>query len=894
LRLDIRGQAVADLGGYAAIVPGDLAKSALVQRVTSADADERMPPAETGKPLTSREIDLLKRWIEQGAPYAQHWSYVKPVRPPLPSVQGADWPRNEIDHFILARLEQERLTPMLAADRAALLRRVSLDLTGLPPSLDDLDKFAADDAYEHYVDKLLGSNTYGEHWARSWLDLARYADSAGYADDPPRTIWAYRDYVIDSFNANKPFDRFTVEQLAGDLLPEPTETQLIATAFHRNTQTNNEGGTNDEEYRNVAVVDRVNTTMEVWMGTTMACAQCHNHKYDPITQEEYFRFFAFFNNTEDADRTDESPILPLHSEGQRRRMSEIEAEKGRLEAVLRAPTPELAASQARWEGEMAGDLAWHVLAPAALASQGGGAGKALDDGSLLIENAAKTDVYRLELPFPGGKLSALRLEALPDPSLPNGGPGHGGGNFVITRIAAALVPPDATRVAGRYVRIELPGKDKILSLAEVQVFALSDNLAPRGAAEQSSTDFDGPARLAIDGNTDGRYSEAKSTTHTAISENPWWELDLKAEQNVDRVVLWNRIDGSLHTRLSGFRLLVLDGERRTVWQRDVAEPPNPSADFSVNGIRDLPLGAAYAGHAAPGFAPEGVLGRKEVKSEGWAIGGEVGKPHVLTLLPAAPVEVPAGHRLALRIEQLSRHERHTLGRLRLAASADARAGELARVPQDVLTIVRKAPGARTEAERAAVERHYLENVAPELAAEREQLAALRKELAGIKPASTVPIFRELAAGRRRETRIQRRGNFLDVEGAVSEGVPAVFHPLRAEGPADRLVLARWLVDEKNPLTARVAANRAWESLFGAGLVLTSEEFGTQGELPSHPELLDWLAAEIPAGGWDFKKLLRLLVTSASYRQSSRVTPELRERDPDNRLLARGPRLRLSA
>ncbi len=520
LRLDVREQAIADLGGYAAIVPGDLEKSAMVQRITAADVDERMPPREAGKPLTAREIDLLKRWVEQGAPYAQHWSYAKPVRSPLPSVNRAAWPRNEIDYFILSRLEAEKCEPMPEADRAALMRRVSLDLTGLPPRLEDLVKTEARDWYEEYVDQLLNSPAYGEHWARAWLDLARYADSAGYADDPPRTIWPFRDYVIQSLNANKPLDQFTIEQIAGDLLPEPTDEQLTATAFHRNTLTNNEGGTNDEEFRNVAVVDRVNTTLAVWMGTTIACAQCHSHKYDPITQEEYFRLFAFFNNTADADKRDESPLLERYAPEQIEKRMQLEAEIAELE-----------------------------------------------------------------------------------------------------------------------------------------------------------------------------------------------------KENVEE-------------------------------------------------------------------------------------------------------------------EDKKKHN--------------------------------------------------------------EKIAAAKKRLAEIKPYRSVPIQRELPQGQRRVTKLQHRGNYLDVGQEVTAGTPAAFPPLPEGRPADRLALARWLVSSENPLTARVFANRFWEQMFGIGLVATSEEFGSQGELPSHPELLDWLATELVWLNWDQKAFLKMLVLSAAYRQSSRVTPELAARDPDNRLLARGPRVRLSA
>jgi hypothetical protein len=549
LRLDMRQTATALREGHRAITPGDPKQSELVRRVSSDDADERMPPPSTGKRLTAQEIDLLARWIRQGAPYSPHWAYIKPVQPPVPQVTDREWPKNNIDRFLLARLEKEKLHPMPEAGREVLIRRLGLDLTGLPPTITDVDRFLHDkcpDAYEQLVDRLLTRESFGEHWARIWLDLARYADSAGYVADVPREIWAFRDYVIRSLNTNKPFDQFTIEQIAGDLLPNPNEQQIIATAFHRNTQTNNEGGSDREEYRNVAIVDRVNTTMSVWMGTTMACAQCHDHKYDPITQKEYFQLFAIFNNTEDADREDERPVYTFYTEQQKK-------ERERLES-------EIAALESR------------------------------------VSSAEKAIV-----------------------GLPN-------------------------------------SKNK-----------------------------------------------------------PKSESDKEANRSL-------------------------------------------KAPSSENGKR-------------------------------WA--------------------------------------------------------------------------------------------------------DLNARLAAIKPYS-VPIQRELPPGKCRKTFIQYRGNFLDRGPQVSEGVPATFHRLPTDLPPNRLALAKWLVDDNNPLTARVLANRLWEKTFGIGLVATSEDFGTQGDLPSHPELLDYLATELVASHWDIKHLIRLMVTSAAYRQSSRVTPEIRERDPDNRLLARGPRFRLDA
>ncbi|MGI9456262.1 MAG: DUF1549 domain-containing protein, partial [Aeoliella sp.] len=353
LRLDDAGGALLELpSGARAIVPGQPEASELVRRIRDLDNDVRMPPPETGKQLSKDQIELLTDWIGRGAELPQHWSYRPIKRPTVPTVDS-DWPNNEIDHFVLRRLHQEGMTPAPEVKRAALARRLSLDLTGLPPKWEEVNQFVDDaepGAVTRRVDYLLAQRSYGEHWARMWLDLARYADSAGYADDPPRTIWAYRDWVIRAFNDNMPFDQFTIHQLAGDLLPAPTREQLIATAFHRNTLTNSEGGTDDEEFRNVAIVDRVNTTMAVWMGTTAACAQCHNHKFDPITQEEYFELFAIFNNTEDHDQRDERPLLEIWNDQQQEQQQQIlQQEIARLENELAPFKTAAHDSQLQWE-----------------------------------------------------------------------------------------------------------------------------------------------------------------------------------------------------------------------------------------------------------------------------------------------------------------------------------------------------------------------------------------------------------------------------------------------------------------------------------------------------------------------------------------------------------------
>jgi hypothetical protein len=583
LRLDRRDSALKEQkSGATAIVPGRTTQSELIRRITARDEAERMPPKETGNHLTAAQIALLTRWIDEGAPYAEHWAFVRPRRWPLPVVKNRQWPRNGLDYFLLARLEREGFEPAAEADRFTLLRRASLDLRGLPPTPEEVDTFARDsspDAFEKAIERFLDNPAYGERWARMWLDQARYADSAGYGSDPLRTIWRYRDWVIDAFNRNLPFDQFTIEQLAGDLLPNPTLEQKMATAFHRNTMTNTEGGTDREEFRVAAVKDRVDTTLQVWMGLTMGCAKCHSHKYDPITQDEYYRFFAFFNQTADADRSDEKPVLAVPTPTVEQQQRTIDARIAALQKQLDVPTPELGMAQSRWEESLHGQSDWIAL------------------------------------------------------------------------------------------------------------------LARR------------------------------------------------------------------------------------------ARVPGP-----VLAIVDLP------------------------------------------------------------VEQRNKKQKETLAR------------------------------------------HY-RSIAPALQPIRDEVARLEKS----KPAvPTVPVMVELAADKRRETRVMIKGSFLNLGDKVEAGVPAAFHSLASDVPRNRLGVARWLMAAENPLTARVAVNRLWAQLFGRGLVETEEDFGTQGDMPSHPKLLDWLATEYVRLGWDTKALLRLMVTSAAYRQSSRVTPDRVERDPGNRLLARGPRFRLEA
>jgi hypothetical protein len=886
LRLDTQAGSREDLGGYAAIVPGDAGGSELIKRLTSEDEDLRMPPAEKGRPLSDAEIELLVRWIEQGASYARHWAYEPPQRPELPAVARQDWPRNPVDHFILARLEAAGLAPSAEADRWTLARRAALDLTGLPPTWDEASALAhdpADDAYERYVDRLLAKQSFGERWARVWLDLARYADSAGYADDPPRTIWAYRDYVIRSLNENKPFDQFTIEQIAGDLLEGASDEQRIATAFHRNTLTNNEGGTNDEEFRNVAVVDRVNTTMAVWMGTTMACAQCHTHKYDPITQEEYFQFFALFNNTEDADKRDEQPVLEIWSEEQQSQQQQLRAKIETLRQRLAQSTPELEAAQADWLAQLHNGPQWRPLLP----QQASARIRSLHadaEGWIHAEGPRPDgDDYVLQYRSGNETLSGLKLEV----------PAEQTHNFVLSQVSASWSPEGQRAIDARYVRIELPGQGKMIHLAEVQVFSAGENVAISGTAKQSSTDFGGDVQRVHDGDANGDYG-GNSVSHTAIETDPWLELDLGASRPIDRIVIWNRTDGgpAIRERLRGFRVSLLSEQRAVLWQQAPDEVPDPSTSYDASGTIELAFAAALADHQQDGFPASSVLAAKLDPNQGWAVAPQQGQPHQLTLLLHKPLELAEGV-LTVRLHQSSAHPQHVLDRFRIAATSDGNVGQWAVMPAPIAAIARQPLQEQDDAERQQLAAYY-RGISPLLEPLRADLAEAEKQLVGMKPHTSVPVMRELPPDRHRETHVQIRGNYQSLGAKVLPGTPAAFHPLPDDAPPDRLGLARWLVDDRNPLTPRVIANRHWEELFGVGIVETSEEFGSQGELPSHPLLLDWLAVNLRDSGWDLKRLLKLLVTSATYRQSSFASGELLRADPQNRLHGRGPRFRISA
>ncbi len=893
LRLDARDNATkVRSDGTFPIAPGDLQHSELVKRISSNDPEEIMPPPKDGHPLTAKEISLLKKWIQQGAPYEKHWAFVKPTRPSLPAVKNKRWPKNSIDQFILAKMEAAKLKPSPPAERSALIRRLSLDLTGLPPTPVEVEHFLNDkspNAYEKEVDRLLASPAFGERWARMWMDLARYADSAGYGSDPLRlNIWPYRDWVIKALNHNLPFDQFTTEQLAGDLLENSTEDQRTATAFHRNTMTNTEGGTDDEEWRVAAVKDRANVTAQVWMGLTMGCAQCHTHKFDPITQTEYYKFYAFFNQTEDNDQPDERPTLPLPTADEAAKIKGLNNQIAALEKQLDSSSPELLDEFSAWQKTHSDANAWRTLEPTDFKGKNGASFKKLEDYSLLAtNNAPGTDTYTVTVHSAVSNLSALRLEAFSDESFPKNGPGRSqSGNFLLNHFEATFKTDSNKEAKARFVRIELPGEGRMLSLAEVQIFLGETNLALHGKASQSSVGFDGPPELAIDGNTNGKYAEAKSTTHTQAENNPWWEVDLGQEQLVDSIVIWNRTDPDVGVRLANYRVVALNSKREPVWENKSADAPNPSTRFALNGEQPVKFSRATASFIGTNYDIGKTIEGKSESKTGWSTAGSEGKSHSAVF--ETTTQLPPGN-LTIKLVQNS-GGKQTIGRFKISAAALP--SPVLAVPEEIAPALAIVSEKRSPREQEQIDK-WFRRFAASTARRVAEIETLKKQMAAIKPVM-VPVMKELAAAERRTSHLLNKGSYLSPGDEVTPGIPAAFNPWPANAPTNRLGVARWLMSPENPLTARVTANRFWAQFFGTGIVETEEDFGTQGTLPSHPELLDWLAVELRDNGWNVKQFLKTIVMSATYQQSSRLTPELLQKDPRNRLLARSPRQRLDA
>ena len=753
-RLDTQEGATTEIDGVRAIVPGDLKNSDAWQRIISDDKDEVMPPPKAHKTVTAAQKEKLRLWIEQGAKYEQHWAYapLAPAPMALPVGQRGDWARNDLDRFILARLESEGLAPSAAATKETLIRRVSLDLTGLPPTPAEVDAFLADEseqAYEKVVERLLKSPRYGERMAVDWLDAARYADSNGYQVDRDRELWPWRDWVIRAFNDNKRFDQFTIEQIAGDLLPGATLDQRIATGFHRNHMMNEEGGIIPDEFLAEYTADRVETTAAVWLGQTFNCCRCHDHKFDPFTQRDFYSLKAYFHNVPEKGvgiysnpiRINSPPFLKLPAPEIEAKISHLNAQVKTVNDQLAALAGEAVAGLEEWARRVAAAVvAWEPVE--ILSASGGDAPPQVDATARTVvigPQETRANTIKISARFPAGRVTALQLECA-------------------TTASAASFQWSELKVTSR---------------------------AAKGAKESSSLKIRAIAA-----------GDSLAATETAK---------------------------------------VLDNDRKT------------RVAISVKPER--------AAHAV--FELEQAL-----------------------VIDDAPAEIE----IELGVENAN-------GPSRWRISTTATETELL-APSTVVDIARQE-----DARRSAAERQQL--AAFRLAQQREhralsdELARLKKQLAGADAEiPTTLVMEEMKEPR--PTFVLLRGAYDKPGESVTAATPAVLPALADDQPRNRLGLARWLVSPQNPLTARVTVNRLWQQVFGTGLVKTSEDFGAQGEPPSHPELLDWLAGEFIRSGWDVKHMMQLMVTSATYRQQSRLTPLLRERDPENRLLARGPRFRLPA
>jgi mono/diheme cytochrome c family protein len=751
-----------DLGP--AIVPGKSAESLLIHFVGGLVDGKVMP--KKGERLSSEQIGILRAWIDQGANWPdsvavakdtrlEHWAFKAPVRSQLPSVKNKKWVRNAIDNFVLARLEKDKLKPSSEADRVTIIRRLSLDLIGLPPTPKEIDAFIADkspDAYEKVVERLLASPHYGERWGRHWLDAARYADTNGYEKDRERSIWPYRDWVINAFNRDLSFDQFTIEQLAGDLLPKPTLQQRVATGFLRNSMLNQEGGVEPEQFRHEAIVDRVEAVGRAWLGLTVQCAQCHNHKFDPVSQKEYYQLFAFLNN-------DNEPFLEVPTAAESKKRKEILAKVRELEEKAMKETTNLTARMATWETNLVdakGD--WTVLDPTDWHNFASKFEKQPDKSLLGGGDPSQGGVMKVWVETFLTNVTGFRLEALADPNLPYDGPGFiNKGSFLIKEFTVEAYP-----------------LTNITAFTNVVKFsrAIADMEAPGFAVTN-----------AIDGVKD-KGGWCPATTPDARNKNHVAVFECKEQVGFP----------------GGTKLLI-------------------SLHETAGGGDDL---------------DSHVLGSFRLSTT------------TKTNLNADPLSVSERKILATPAEK--------------------------RTKEQTLTLFRKF--------------RLNDGGFAEL---NKKIAEAFKEWPY--PATTLALQQRNPP---RVTHIFKRGDRLRPGEEVQSGTPAILHSFSGDAPRNRLGLAKWIVDSKNPTTARVIVNRVWQNYFGQGLVTTPEDFGVRAEASSHPELLDWLAREFSDSGWSMKKLHRLIVTSATYRQNSKVTPELLARDPYNRLLAHGPRFRVEA
>ncbi|MCE9592738.1 MAG: PSD1 and planctomycete cytochrome C domain-containing protein [Planctomycetes bacterium] len=928
LRLDVAESAYAERDGGHALVPGDVSASAVLARIATDDPDEQMPPVDSHKrKLSADEVAVVRRWVEEGAKYEAHWSFVAPVKSAVPTTEHAT--RNEIDAFVLANLERHGLAPSAEAPRDVLLRRLFLDLTGLPPTPEELDAFLADtrpDAYERRVDQLLNEEPYKSRYAERmtapWLDQARYADTSGIHMDAGRQIWPWRDWVLAAFRDDLPFDRFVIEQLAGDLLPNATQDQKIASGFNRNHVTTDEGGAIDEEYKVEYAADRVNTTGAVFLGLTVGCARCHDHKFDPVTQDEYYSLFAFYDSIEepglysqvpDANRALE-PFLRVPSKAQEEKLAALVSDLATATKALDEPVPGEDEQRAKFLDDVRAraGLRWAEASLASASSSGGATLTIQPDGSALASGTnPPMDDFTLTLRTQATDLRLVALEALTDERLPNARVGRAhNGNAVLTDFevdAVSLVDASKTE----RVHFTWAVADFEQANGDFRVLNTIDASESSGWAVDGHNRTDGRAALFL---ADRPFGFAGGTELRVVLRH----RSMYTEHTLGRVrVSFASIadDGIalLPTASSGWYLAgPFETSREKVF--DTAFGPESvaqldlAAKFDDKGAKGWSFVETFADDRANGELPQGSnasyvakrvvapSARKLSISLGsddgarvFVDGREVFQKNVDRALAADQdafdVELSAGeHAIVFKIV-------NTGGQGGFYWHAKERTGELA---GDLVWAAGPKTALAAEREARFVKAWRVAE-SPGFRAALGRVNDLAKSIADVE--ASVPltmVMKELAMPR--DTYVLTRGQYdkPDKNRKVERSVPRALGTLPADAPKDRLGLAQWLVSKDNPLVARVAVNRLWELFFGAGLVRSSEDFGHQGEWPSNPELLDWLAVEFRDGDWGVKSMVKRIVTSATYRQSSHVDPKARELDPDDRWLAYYPRRRMGA
>ena len=943
LRLDLREVAIQPAkSGAVALVPGRPDSSELFRRLASTDPEEKMPPPETGQRLSAAETETLRNWVAGGAEYQQHWAFVPPRVLSVPSAPNDTWSRNSIDLFVLQKLQQQGLTPSAEADPYSLLRRLSLDLTGLPPTPEEMEFFLKDRsarAYEHQVDRLLGSPHYGERWGRRWMDLARYADTNGYEKDRNRTIWPWRDWVIRALNSDMPFDQFTVEQLAGDLLPQSSNDQRIATGFHRNTMLNEEGGIDPLEFRFHAMTDRVATTGTTWLGLTLGCAQCHTHKYDPIPHQEYYQMMAFLNN---ADEPELDLPNPLEEERHRRGLE-------RADRLVRGLA----------DGFPLSDALWHTPRPSSATAASGEKPQILEEGSVLFNGATpEQDTYTiiLETGFEG--VDQLRLETLTDASLPKKGPGRvAHGNFVLSELRITAAPRnDPARIrpiklrsatadveqTGYSIGQAIDGRSDTgwsvdigaggLELPHTATFHFDEPVSYPGGAQfvitlehqSSGKHLIGRPRLSLGSPVpaaepiaerrrkiaEERFNQWLSASRTntipwrslkpsrATSNQP--KLTVLADDSVlasGDITKSDRYDLTFDVpveKITALRLEALPDDSLPAHGPGMAYYEGPKGDFFLGELQLIANGKAiafagashsYAKNSFGSDAPASAAIDGDMQT-GWSTGGREGRRHEAVFVLKEPLTAQEGLKIQLHF---GRHYACSLGRFRLSVTTRPSGLQASDRSPQLTALLQKSAAELDATGLQSLRDEFLLNT-PELADAQREIQELRRPVSH----RTTLVLRERPKTNPRPTFRHHRGEYLQPAESVEPGVLSVLSPFLSNYPRNRLGLAQWLLSTNNPLTARVTINRQWQAFFGRGLVRTTEDFGYQGESPSHPELLDWLSVEWMQDGWSMKRLHKRIVMSATYRQSSRTSPDLRLRDAENRWLARGPSVRLDA